>query len=80
MSEEKIDEAIGLLREIRDGQRAQIEASREYFERAKRIQDRSEQIQAKSASLMKAGRLVIAIVLPVVIVLIAYVSWLIFRR
>ena len=80
MSEQKIDEAIGLLREIRDNQRAQLEASKQYFERAKQIQDRSEELQAKSSAIMDRGRAMLAIIIPVVIALIVYVSWLLFRR
>jgi len=87
------DEVTALLREIRDAQKLQLERQaeaialqreqmalvREQAERATRIQDRAEQIQARSAQLVSGSRRALMVVLPVVVVLIAYVSWLIFR-
>lgn len=49
------------------------------MERAERIQDRAEELQARGMSIMKTARRSIAFLLPVVIVLIIYLSWLIFR-
>ena len=48
-------------------------------ERAERIQDRAEELQAKSAGIVKSARRSLAVILPVVVVLIVYISWLIFR-
>jgi hypothetical protein len=87
------DEVTALLREIRDGQKVQLERQaeaialqreqmalvREQAERATSIQDRAEQIQARSAQLVSGSRRALMVVLPIVVVLIAYVSWLIFR-
>jgi uncharacterized membrane protein (DUF106 family) len=85
---------LSVLEEMRDNQKLQLErqaealaAQRETLalvkrqtERAERLQDRAEQIQEKSAKMVAAGRRVMAIVLPLVIVLIAYLSWLLFAR
>jgi hypothetical protein len=47
--------------------------------RTDRIQERAEQIQDRSARLVQFSRKFIFMLLPVVIVLIIYVSWLMFR-
>ena len=49
-------------------------------ERTERIQDRAEAIQAKGAQLVAGSRKVLAIVVPVIVALIIYISWLIFRH
>ena len=85
---------ISVLEEIRDNQRIQLERQaealalqREQFalvqkqqERVERIQDRAEEIQAKSAQLVAGSRKVFAIVLPIIVVLVIYLSWILFRR
>lgn len=78
---EKDDSAriVELLEQIRDNQAAQIELSRRLAERTERIQDRAEDLQARGMGIMKTARRSIAIVLPVVILLIIYLSWLLFR-
>ena len=58
---------------------AQFELVRRQVERAERIQDRAEELQAKGMGIMNTARRSIAFVLPVVIVLIIYLSWLILR-
>jgi uncharacterized membrane protein (DUF106 family) len=82
-----------LLAEIRDNQatqlarqaealalqKEQLELVRRQAERAERIQDRAEELQARSAGVVRLARRSLAIVLPVVILLVAYLSWLIFR-
>ena len=60
-------------------QKEQFELFRRQVERTERIQDRAEELQARGAGIMKTARRSLAIVLPVVILLIAYLSWLIFR-
>jgi hypothetical protein len=52
---------------------------RRQVERTERIQNRAEELQAKGMGIMTAARRSLAFVLPIVIVLIAYLSWLIFR-
>jgi hypothetical protein len=92
--EENEDARIArLLEEIRDNQAAQLarqaealalqkeqfELIRRQAERAAKIQDRAEELQARGMGIMKTARRSLALVLPVVIVLIVYVSWLILR-
>jgi uncharacterized membrane protein (DUF106 family) len=85
---------IRVLEEIRDNQKLQLQQQaevlmlqREQFAiaqkqtaRTERIQDRAEQIQAKSAQLVSGSRKAMLVILPVILVLIAYVSWLMFSR
>jgi hypothetical protein len=87
------NEVVRLLREIRDAQRAQLATQEEALrtqreqmalgqrqaERAERINDRAEQIQSGSAQLIGVARKALFTVLPVLIALIAYVTWLLFR-
>jgi hypothetical protein len=77
---------IALLEQIRDNQSAGLAMQKEQFElvrrqveRTERIQDRAEELQAKGMGIMTTARRSIAFVLPVVIALIAYLTWLIFR-
>jgi len=93
MEEQETQQLIRLLEEIRDNQRQQVERQaealllqREQFalvqrqqERAERIQDRAEQIQTKSAQIVAVSRKATFVILPILIVLILYVSWLLFR-
>ena len=60
-------------------QRQQFEIVRRQAERAERIQDRAEELQARSMGIMTTARRSLAIVLPIVIVLIIYLSWLLLR-
>ena len=77
---------MALLEQIRDNQAAALAMQKEQFElvrrqveRAERIQDRAEELQEKGMGIMKTARRSLAFVLPVVIILIIYLSWLIFR-
>jgi hypothetical protein len=93
MNDPELQRLIRVLEEIRDNQKIQLERQaealalqREQFglvrkqaERAERIQDRAEEIQARSATLIAGARRTFFIVLPILIVLIGYVSWLLFR-
>jgi hypothetical protein len=86
-------EVTELLREIRDAQRAQLakqdgalRIQREQLllvqrqaERAERINDRAEQLQTRSAEMIGVARKTLFALLPILVVLIAYVTWLIFR-
>ena len=60
-------------------QREQFTLVQQQFERNERLQDRAEQIQARSAQLVGTARKVTFVLLPVLVFLIAYVSWLMFR-
>ena len=90
---EQDSELLGVLKEIRQSQKAQLEGQREalslqreqvqmarrQFERAEKLQDRAEKMQDSGASMMRTARRVLAIILPIVIGLVIYLSWLIFR-
>lgn len=92
MNDIDVQRLVGILEEIRDNQRLQIERQaealslqREQFafiqkqnERTDRLQARAEAIQEKSAQLVAGSRKVVTIIIPIVIALIIYVSWLLF--
>ncbi|HUG04743.1 MAG TPA: hypothetical protein VML92_09980 [Steroidobacteraceae bacterium] len=77
---------LALLEQIRDNQAAALAMQKEQFElfsrqveRSELLQDRAEELQARGAGIMNTARRSLAFVLPVVILLIAYLTWLIFR-
>lgn len=90
MDKEDVDRLAGLLREIRDEQRQQLEwqrealsIQREHFEiaktqydRASAINDRAERIQAKSVALIDQSGRVFKVVLPILVVLLGVAVWL----
>ncbi len=94
MTDADVRQLSRLLEEIRDTQRLQLErqtealaVQREHLamvqrqtERAERLQDRAEQLQTRSAQLMGSARTISTVLIPVVVALMVYVSWLIFRR
>jgi len=86
MEPEETARLIALLERMHANQEAALAMQKEQFEmfrrqveRTERIQDRAEELQARGMGIMTTARRSIAIVLPIVIVLIAYLSWLIFR-
>ena len=72
-------EQLARQREALEFQKGQFELVKRQAERAEKIQDRAEELQAKSAGIVKTARRSLAIILPVVVVLIVYLSWLLFR-
>ncbi len=94
MDDSEIQKALRLLEEIRDGQKVQLERQAEALalqrqqleivqrqvERAERIQDRAESLQASSARLVSAARKATIVLLPIILALIAYLTWLLFFR
>ena len=66
-------EAIALQREALDAQRELLVRTRENLDLAKAVNDGAAQMQQKA-------RRVLAILLPVVVLLIGYVSWLLFFK
>lgn len=86
------DILLSLIAEIRDNQRQQLEHQkqalqlqeqqfalvRDQHERAIRIQERAESLQEKNASMVDRARKVFFIVIPLLLALIVYVSWLLF--
>jgi cytochrome c-type biogenesis protein CcmH/NrfG len=89
----QLDRIARLLEEVRDNQRAQLErqleslsiqkAQQQAFldqrERTAQLQQRAEAIQERSARLVGGIQRVAPVVLLIVVALIAYVSWLLFR-
>lgn len=93
MTEQEAQQLSSILKEIRDNQKLQLDHQAEALalqrehhaliqrqtERHERLQDRAETIQAKGAQLMTVARKTLFVLLPIVTLLIVYVSWLIFR-
>ena len=94
------EEVIALLKEIRDGQKLQLERQaeslagqsesiamqREQFAAFKKqmqginkMQDRAQHIQEKAAQLVGASRKVLVVVIPFALLILIYLSWLLFR-
>ena len=81
------------IEELRDGQKLQIERQLEALElqrqqfailqnqaaRAERIQAKAELLQDRGAKLVQGSRTFVMVLVPVVVALIVYVSWLIFK-
>jgi hypothetical protein len=94
MDDSEVNRCLRLLEDIRDGQRLQLERQAEALtlqreqltvvqrqvDRTERIQDRAERIQAASVRLVRAARIATAVLLPVILALVLYVSWLLFHR
>ena len=84
---------LELLEEIRDGQKLQLERQLESLElqrrqftvfqaqadRAERIQQKAELLQDRGASLVGGARKAVLVILPVIVLLIVYLTWLLFR-
>ncbi len=93
MNEEDSRVLVTILKEIRENQKVALDRQaealalqRERFaivqrqaDRYERIQDRAENIQVKSAQLVVVAQKTLFFILPIVTLLIVYVSWLIFR-
>lgn len=86
MNDENVRLLLAVLKEISDNQQLQLALQREQFtlvqrqaERHEMIQVRAENIQAKSAQIMAVARRTLFVILPIVTLLILYVSWLLFR-
>ena len=75
MTDPMSDEALALLREIRDNQRAQLELARGQLERVERINTRAEALQARSAGMIELGRKLMFVMVPVVALLIGILAW-----
>ncbi len=90
---ESLERIASILTEVRDNQKAQLERQAEslalqkeqfqlYLEqhaKTARIQDRAEAVQERGAQLVDNVRRFVPVLLFIVVILIAYVSWLIFR-
>ncbi|NND45574.1 MAG: hypothetical protein HKN58_09640 [Xanthomonadales bacterium] len=74
-----------LLTEIRDIQKARLALAQEQhamakrqFERAEALHARAERIQDRSEGIMRVARKSLFLILPIIVGLLAYLTWLIF--
>lgn len=74
------EEALSMQRQALELQREMAQLTKSQFARAEAIQTRAEQLQDRSAEMIAGARRVLKIVLPIILILVAYLSWLIFRR
>lgn len=93
MDDRQAERIVALLEQLRDNQaeqlkrqaealalqKEQFEMVRRQAERAEKLQDRAEELQTRGMGMMKTARRAVAILLPIVILLVIYLSWLIFR-
>jgi uncharacterized membrane protein (DUF106 family) len=94
MNETESQRVVRLLEEIREDQKLQVARQLEALElqrkqfavfeeqavRTERLQHRAEQLQERSAGMVGGARKLLITLVPIVIALIAYVSWLIYRE
>jgi hypothetical protein len=91
--ESQDNELRRVLEEIRDDQRTilarneellnltrdQFEVVKRHYDRAEKLQDRAEQLQARGEGLVGGARKAFYVIVPILIALVIYVSWLLFR-
>jgi len=68
-----------LLREIRDDQRKLLDVLTARADEQKRLQERAEKIQDKSAMIVGSSQRFVPIALIAVTILIVYATWMFFR-
>lgn len=87
------EQIITLLEEIRDTQKEQLirqdkalaMQQEQYamvkiqFDRAEKMNDKAEAIQEKGANLISSAGRLFKIIVPILIILIAYISWVLFK-
>ena len=83
---EKTDDQVKILSEMRDLQRESLALSREQFamakkqfERAEALHTRAEKIQERSESMLSGARKAMVVIVPIIVVSLLYLTWLIFR-
>ena len=80
MSEaENLERIARLLEEIRDRQAESLALQREQVDKAQKLQKRAAAIQDRSAQLVGRVHRFVPFAMAVVVILIGYVSWLLFR-
>ena len=62
-----------------DLQQEQFELVQKQFDRAEKLQVRAEKMQDSGAAMMGMARKAMVIILPIIFVLVIYLTWLIFR-
>jgi hypothetical protein len=73
-------EALALQREALDAQRTALAESKELVGRQRANIERAGEVNRQAAQLSKGARVFLIALLPVVVVLIGYVSWLLFFK
>jgi hypothetical protein len=73
-------EALALQREALDAQKSALAESRELVALQKVNVERAAEVNRQAAQVSRGARMFLLALLPVVIVLIGYVSWLLFFR
>ena len=90
---EQAGKMISLLEEIRDNQKQQLaqqteslEMQKEQFgmvkaqyERASGLQARAERLQEKGSALVEKSRKIFVVIVPLLLVLLGYLTWLMIR-
>lgn len=93
MNTDESAKLLVLLEEIRANQKLQLEHQLEALElqrrqftvfqeqatRAERIQQKAELLQDRGATLVRAARKAVFVLVPIIVLLLVYLSWLIFR-
>jgi hypothetical protein len=93
MNTDESAKLLVLLEEIRANQKLQLEHQLEALElqrrqftvfqeqaaRAERIQQKAELLQDRGATLVRAARKAVFVMVPIIVLLLVYLSWLIFR-
>jgi hypothetical protein len=80
---ERVDqarEALALQREALEAQRAALAESRELVALQRANIERAAEVNRQAAQVSRGARIFLIALLPVVVVLIAYVSWLLFFK
>jgi hypothetical protein len=73
-------EALAMQREALEAQRAALAESRELVALQKANVERAAEVNRQAAQVSRGARMFLLVLLPVVIVLIGYVSWLLFFK
>ena len=83
---ETADKVVQILEEIRDNQNIQLERQAEsmkiqseQFSMARVQMEKAEKLQGRAEALQEKAGGVLKIILPIVVVLIVFLSWLIFQ-
>ena len=93
MNDDDAKKLLSILGELRDGQKLHLERQLEALDlqrkqygvfqeqaaRAERIQQKAELLQDRSAALVGGARKAVLVIVPIIVLLIVYLSWLIFR-
>ena len=69
---------VELLKEGLQVQKDYVEMYQNHFERVNRINDKAEQLQKNGASMMSSAGKVIGVILVIIVLLIGYLTWLMF--